>query len=78
MTVGGATQVKGAVLSVNGVLYGGNQTLIFMRPEGSRMGMFVLDLDGHEMDVVQLSVNPDHLSENISKYDHHRSDDDKD
>jgi hypothetical protein len=50
---------------------GGDQTLIFMRPEGSRMGMFVLDLDGHEMDVVQMSVDPEHLSEKIGKYEHH-------
>jgi hypothetical protein len=55
---------------------GGSQTLIFMRPEGSRMGMFVLDLDGHEMDVVQMSVDPEHLSESIGKYEHHRGDDD--
>lgn len=48
-----------------------SQTLIFMRPEGSRMGMFVLDLDGSEMDVVQMSVNPEHLNENIGKYEHH-------
>jgi hypothetical protein len=53
---------------------GGNQTLIFMRPEGSRMGMFVLDLDGHEMDVVEMSVDPEHLSENIGKYEHHERD----
>jgi|SRR6185503_514930 hypothetical protein len=52
---------------------GGSQTLIFMRPEGPRMGMFVLDLDGHEMDVVQMSVDPDHLSEKIVQYDHHRN-----
>ena len=51
---------------------GSDQTLIFMRPEGSRMGMFVLDLGGHEMDVVQMSVDPDHLSEKIMQYDHHR------
>lgn len=51
---------------------GADQTLIFMRPEGSRMGMFVLDLGGHEMDVVQMSVDPDHLSEKIMQYDHHR------
>ena len=51
---------------------GGSQTLIFMRPEGSRMGLFVLDLDGHEMDVVQMSVDPDHLGEKIGQYDHHR------
>jgi hypothetical protein len=53
---------------------GKSQTLIFMRPEGSRMGMFVLDLDGHEMDVVQMSVDPDHLSENLGKYEHHDGD----
>src|ERR1700722_16107813 len=31
---------------------GGSQTMIYMHPEGPRMGLFVLDLDGHEMDVV--------------------------
>jgi len=51
---------------------GDSQTLIFMRPEGKRMGMFVLDLDGHEMDVVQMSVDPDHVSESIGRYDHHQ------
>jgi len=55
---------------------GGDQTLIFMRPEGSRMGMFILDLDGHEMDVVQMSVDPEHLSESIGKYEHHHADGD--
>jgi hypothetical protein len=53
---------------------GGDQTLIFMRPEGSRMGMFVLDLDGHEMDVVQMSVDPEHLSEKIGKHERHERD----
>ncbi len=56
---------------------GKSQTLIFMHPEGSRMGMFVLDADGHELNVVQISVDPDHLAENIQHYSHH-SDDDKD
>lgn len=49
---------------------GGDQTLIFMRPEGSRMGMFVLDLGGNEMDVVQMSVDPEHLREKIGEYAH--------
>jgi hypothetical protein len=48
-----------------------NQTLIFMHPEGQRMGLFVLDLDGHEMDVVQVSVDPKHLNESLGKYEHH-------
>jgi len=48
-----------------------SQTLIFMRPEGSRMGLFVLDADGHELNVVQVSVDPDHLIETVNRYDHH-------
>jgi len=54
---------------------GGSQTLIFMHPEGKRMGMFVLDLDGHEMDVVQMSVDPNHLNETMGKYQHHHDGD---
>lgn len=55
---------------------GCEQTLIFMHPEGDRMGLFVVTLDGHEMDVVQVSVDPDHLSANIDRYKHghHRDD----
>ena len=58
---------------------GSQQTLIFMHPEGDRMGLFVVDLDGHEMDVVQVSVDPDHLNQSIGKYEHHphRGDEDK-
>ena len=32
--------------------YGNEQTLIFVHPEGTRMGLFIVDLDGNEMDVV--------------------------
>ena len=55
---------------------GNSQTLIYMHPEGPRMGLFVLDLDGHEMDVVEVSVDPNHLNESIGKYEHHHHDDD--
>ena len=51
------------------------QTLIFMRPDGDRMGLFVLDADGHELNVVQCSVDPAHLSESVAHYDHHGHDD---
>src|ERR1700683_4320997 len=51
--------------------HGDEQTLIFAHPEGRRMGLFILDLDGSEMDVVQVSVDPDNLSKTINKYDHH-------
>jgi hypothetical protein len=53
---------------------GGEQTLIFAHPEGSRMGLFVLDLDGNELDVVQVSVDPDHLNRTIGKYEHRDGD----
>ena len=53
-----------------------NQTLIFIRPEGARMGLFVLDEDGRNLDVVQVSVNPDHLFESIDHYEHHHHPDD--
>ena len=35
------------------------------------MGLFILDLDGTELDVVQVSVDPDRLNETILKYQHH-------
>jgi hypothetical protein len=50
--------------------HGDEQTLIFARSEGKRMALFILDLDGNEMDVVQVSVDPDNLSKTINKYDH--------
>jgi hypothetical protein len=54
---------------------GGEQTLIFVHPEGQRMGLFVVDLDGHEMDVVQVSVDPDHLNQSLGQYEHHHRED---
>jgi hypothetical protein len=57
---------------------GCEQTLIFIHPEGERMGLFVVDLDGHEMDVVQVSVDPGHLNENLGHYEHHHRQSEKD
>jgi hypothetical protein len=54
---------------------GNSQTLVYMHPEGGRMGLFVLDLDGQEMDVVQVSVDPKHLNESLGKYEHHHHED---
>src|ERR1019366_4968203 len=53
---------------------GNEQTLIYMHPEGDRIGLFVLDLDGHEMDIVQVSVDPHHLKESLGQYRHHHED----
>ena len=58
--------------------HGSEQTLVFMRPEGRRMGLFVVDLDGNEMDVVQVSVDPDHLNDSIAQYSHHHGENDHD
>jgi len=55
---------------------GNEQTLIFIHPEGERMGLFVLDKDGNEMDVVQVSVDPKHLDDDIGRYTHHHDGDD--
>lgn len=52
--------------------HGKEQTLIFIHPEGDRMGLFVVDTDGNEMDVVQVSVDPKHLDDDIGHYRHHR------
>jgi hypothetical protein len=54
---------------------GNEQTLVFIHPEGDRMGMFVVDKDGNELDVVQVSVDPKHLDDDIGKYGHHHHDD---
>ncbi len=51
--------------------HGGEETLIFSHPEGHRMGLLILDLDGQELDVVQVSVDPDRLNETIGRYGHH-------
>jgi hypothetical protein len=53
---------------------GDKETLIFARPARNRMDLFVLDLNGPELDVVQVSVDPDHLNESIARYEHHDGD----
>jgi hypothetical protein len=51
--------------------------------ETSRQGnqqtlMFVVDLDGREMNVVEVSVDPDHLNEQMVHYEHHHRDGEQD
>jgi hypothetical protein len=62
---------------------GKEQTLIYVRQEGEHMGMLVVDLSGNDLDVVQLSVNPEHLMDEVSKHRHehgrdHNADKDED
>jgi len=47
---------------------GGEQNLIFVHPEGNRMGMLVVDLDGHDLNLVQVSINPDRLTDEINQH----------
>jgi hypothetical protein len=54
--------------------HGQEQTLIFDRQDGRRMALFIVDKDGGEMDVVQVSVDPAHLQENLGQYSHHGKD----
>jgi hypothetical protein len=61
---------------------GGDQSLIYIRSEKEHIGMLIVDLNGHEMDIVQISVNPDQLAEQIKEHHHGKghdadSDDDK-
>lgn len=58
--------------------HGHEQTLIFAHSEGKHMALFILDLDGNEMDAVQVSVDPDRLKQTIDRYDHRDRDRDRD
>ena len=46
---------------------GGEQSLIFVHPEGNHLGMLVVDLDGHELNLVQLSIDPDRLDSELNQ-----------
>lgn len=49
------------------------QTLIYVHPDGERMGLLIVDLDGREMNVVQVTVNPDHLDDDLGQFrPHHK------
>jgi hypothetical protein len=50
---------------------GRDQSLIYVKPEGDRMAMLIVDLDGSEMDVVQVSVDPRHIDDDVAPFRHH-------
>jgi hypothetical protein len=58
---------------------GGEQSLIYVRPDGEHLAMLVVDLDGKELNVVQVSVSPDQLMREVYKHhhDHDRHHDDE-
>jgi hypothetical protein len=51
------------------------QTLVFIHPDDKRMGLFVVDLSDHEMDIVEASVDPNRLNEELAHYEHHLRED---
>ena len=55
---------------------GDEQSLIYVKPQGDRLGMLVVDLDHAEMNVVQISINPDKLSDEITEHRNGKSTDD--
>jgi hypothetical protein len=58
-----------------------DQTLIYVKPDGSRIAMLIVDLSGQDLNIVQVSVNPDQISQQIAQHrhgDHKDSDEDKD
>jgi hypothetical protein len=56
---------------------GDEQSLIYVKPEGSRIGMLVVELDHHDLNLVQMSIDPDKLSDEIMSH-HHGGDHDGD
>ena len=54
---------------------GNEQTVIFVRGEGKQIGMLVVDMSGRELDVVQISMNPDQLMQQLKEHDHHLEND---
>ncbi|HEY9127738.1 MAG TPA: hypothetical protein VIM62_11460, partial [Acidobacteriaceae bacterium] len=49
----------------------GEQTLIYVRPDGKNVAMLVVNLDDNDLNVVQLSMNPDHLMDEVNEHRHH-------
>ena len=49
------------------------QTLIYVRPDGEKVSMLIVDLDSNDLDVVQVSVDPDHLLEQMEEHRHHHN-----
>lgn len=56
----------------------GEQTLIYVKPDGKNVAMLVVDSDGNHLDVVQLSMNPDQLMDEVNEHRHHHGDSNKD
>ena len=58
----------------------GDQTLIYVKPDGNRMGLLIVDRDSHEINVVQVSVGPDHLDDDMGQFrpHHHKKTHDSD
>ena len=50
--------------------HGREATLVYVRPHGHDMDMFVVSSEGRELDIVELTAKPDALEQNVRKYLH--------
>jgi hypothetical protein len=56
---------------------GDEQSLIYMKPEGNRLAMMVVDFDNGEMDMVEMAIQPNQLSKQIRRWEHEDAQEDK-
>lgn len=52
---------------------GDEQSLIYVKPEGDRLAMMVVDFDNGEMDLVEMAIQPNQLSKQIRRWEHQDS-----
>ena len=48
---------------------GDEQSLIYVKPEGNRLAMMVVDFDNGEMDMVEMAIQPNQLSKQIRRWE---------
>lgn len=48
---------------------GDEQSLIYVKPEGNRLAMMVVDFDHGEMDMVEMAIQPNQLSKQIRRWE---------
>src|ERR1700761_1946383 len=58
--------------------HGSEQTLIFMHPDGDRMALFIVEKGNRELSLVQVSVDPRHVDDDIVRYSRHHDSDQAD
>ena len=49
---------------------GRDQSLIYVKPEGKRLAMMVVSFDHGEMDMVEMAIHPEELSQQMHHWEH--------